>query len=528
MFVSEAAAGSSDPGSEGTAGPETGGLEAGGPEGVAGTQSEGGLAGLPLERLEHEIVQLAAHVNAGMARWLELVAEFDRREGWGSWTGCRSTAEWVAWRCALEPRAAREHVRVARRLTELPATRSALADGSLSYSKARALTRAVTPASEEELLELAEHATAAQLERVCSALRRVSAAEAGRARENRFLAWFWEDDGSLSIHGSLPPEDGAALLAALEAARARLWGTEPSPDEPHDPQGCGSAEPHEGPCERGSAEPPEDSCEGGSAGPPEHPCVIGSAEPLEPRRVTNADALVEMAAASVGPLGEPRSRHQGGRGDEERPGGEEGRPGPRTELIVHVDAATLVADGDGRCHIEHGQAISPETARRLGCDAALVSVPERAGEPLSVGRRSRTVPAAINRALRSRDGTCCCPGCESRHGLDAHHVRHWAHGGETSLDNLVRLCRRHHRLLHEGGFSVEPAAGEPAEGEGTGGELRFRDRHGHVIPESPGLPAGSRHQLARTYGWPRSAPWPGSGERLDLHYALSILDRRAV
>src|SRR5919106_6692352 len=97
----------------------------------------------PLEAIEREIKELAAHIYAATGRWLSLVAEFDRREGWAQW-GCSSCAHWVSWRCGIEPGAAREHVRVARRLEELPATRAALAEGRLSYSKVRALTRVGT------------------------------------------------------------------------------------------------------------------------------------------------------------------------------------------------------------------------------------------------------------------------------------------------------------------------------------------------------------------------------------------------
>src|SRR5215213_2193231 len=94
----------------------------------------------PLARLEREITELASHIHAATCRWLGLVAEFDRRGGWGAWA-CRSCAEWISWRCSISPGAAREHVRVARRLEELPLIRSAFGEGRLSYSKVRALTR---------------------------------------------------------------------------------------------------------------------------------------------------------------------------------------------------------------------------------------------------------------------------------------------------------------------------------------------------------------------------------------------------
>jgi hypothetical protein len=123
---------------------------------------------IAIDRLGREITELASHIHAATCRWLGLVAEFDRRRGWGQ-AGCKSCAHWISWRCAIAPSAAREHVRVAHRLEELPQIRAAFAAGRLSYSKVRALTRVENVAREEILLRLAEHATAAQLERMLRA-----------------------------------------------------------------------------------------------------------------------------------------------------------------------------------------------------------------------------------------------------------------------------------------------------------------------------------------------------------------------
>lgn len=129
--------------------------------------------------------------------------------------------------------------------------------------------------------------------------------------------------------------------------------------------------------------------------------------------------------------------------------------GERQQIIIHVDAATLVDHEAGRCEIEDGPAIAVETARRLACDASRITVIEdEAGQPLDIGRRSRTVPTALGRALRLRDRGCRFPGCCSKRFVDAHHIRHWASGGETKLTNLVLLCRFHHRLVHEGQVDV--------------------------------------------------------------------------
>ena len=103
--------------------------------------------------------------------------------------------------------------------------------------------------------------------------------------------------------------------------------------------------------------------------------------------------------------------------------------------------------------------VCAETARRIACDAGKVRITHRSGQILSVGRKTRTIPPPIRRALEFRDQGCRFPGCTSKH-CDAHHIVHWADSGETKLSNLVLLCRRHHRRLHEGGFSVSSAARE--------------------------------------------------------------------
>ena len=148
------------------------------------------------------------------------LAEFDLRLGWRAWGGC---SRWLAWRCGLDSRTARERVRVARALGGLPLIRAAFGRGELSYAKVRALTRVSAPANEDELLELAGELTAGQLERALSAARRVDDMAACRVQEAERLSWTWAQDGSLVFSGRLAPEDGALFLKALEVARERLW-----------------------------------------------------------------------------------------------------------------------------------------------------------------------------------------------------------------------------------------------------------------------------------------------------------------
>jgi hypothetical protein len=191
-------------------------------------------------------------------------------------------------------------------------------------------------------------------------------------------------------------------------------------------------------------------------------------------------------------------------------------------VVVHVDAAALTSDGQGRCELDDGPVIAPETARRLGCDAELVAQIERDGLPLTVGRARRTVPAGLRRLLEARDETTCCfPGCERRRHLQAHHRRHWAHGGETSLDNLVLLCFHHHRLVHEGGYTIE---NDPA-----GSGLRFRNRKGVVCETRPPRPPpgstealiAANHRLGLEIG-PRTNRH-GCGDPLHLDYVIPVL-----
>ena len=126
-----------------------------------------------------------------------------------------------------------------------------------------------------------------------------------------------------------------------------------------------------------------------------------------------------------------------------------------------------------------------ETVRRLTCDAALITaVEDSAGKVLNVGRKTRAIPPSIRRALSIRDQGCRVPGCcESRY-VDAHHVQHWCDGGETSLDNLVLLCRHHHRLLHQGAFRIERTSGRQGSARISRIEFIFRRPDGQEIRRS--------------------------------------------
>jgi hypothetical protein len=386
-----------------------------------------------IDDLADQISALYSDITSATARWLMLLAEFDEREGDAS-LGAKSTAHYISWRCGISLGPAREYVRVARRLHDLPEIMGAFRRGELSYSKVRALTRVEGDPDEDELLGLARAVSASQLERLISAYRSTLTVETDEARAyaERSVTWSWDEDGCLVLRGRLPAAQGAVLVAALEAAR----------DEP---------------------------------GPP--PKDVSAETSRTPVAARNADALVAVAETSVTSTA-PSSADL-------------------YQVMVHVDATTLPLDteDDGRCELEAGPQIPRETARRLACDASLIRVIERDGKPLSIGRKTRTIPPALRRALRSRDGGCMFPGCTTTQHVDAHHIDHWVDGGKTDISNLVNLCRHHHRLVHEGGFSIRR----------RGHELVFMNPSGDALPRVPVRPRGDCDAV-RTVGAFQSNP----------------------
>ena len=237
--------------------------------------------------------------------------------------------------------------------------------------------------------------------------------------------------------------------------------------------------------------------------------VKWDAEDRRPQAARRADALAAVAETYL--QNEPQSTSTA----------------DRFQVMVHVDAETLQHRVDGRCHIEDGPTIAVETVRRLTCDASLVRITENGkGEPLDVGRKTRAIPPAIRRALHARDEGCCFPGCTFRRFVDAHHVEHWADGGETKLSNLVTLCRAHHRLVHEGEVAVEARAG--------GGWL-FRRPDGREFdtprrqppPPHDGLALRRAHTAQGLHIDPTTAATRWRGERMDYHLAIGILCHRA-
>jgi hypothetical protein len=350
---------------------------------------------LSIQELETQITELTGHLNAANYRWLKLIAEFDRRNGW-SGAGTQSCAHWLNWKCSIGLGAAREKLRVAHAIEKLPKVAAAMAKGQLSYSKVRELTRVASAATEDYFLNIALHGTAHHVEKVVRYFRRAKEAEElsreAQQQANRSVTYQWDDDGSLILKAHLTAEAGALLLQALNAAMEEI--------------------------------------------PSEIPAGTPTVKSTPSAR--RADALGLVAESFL--------KH----GIEEMTGGE------RHQIVVHVDADTLRERTAGRCEIEGGSSLAAETARRVACDCSIVTMIENdKGEPLNVGRKTRSIPPALRRALNARDQGCRFPGCCNKRYVDGHHVEHWANGGETKLSNLVTLCRFHHRLVHEGPIQIQ-------------------------------------------------------------------------
>jgi hypothetical protein len=174
-----------------------------------------------IDQLGDEIAEVAGHLNAGAHRLLSLIRAFDACGGWAA-HGALSCAHWLSWRIGDGAGAAREKVRVARCLGDLPAIDGAFRNGELSFSQVRAMTRVATPENEARVLEMARSATAAQLEKLLRRYRNVVRPEGGAAQQDRYVRSIDTDDGMVRIEAKLMREEAAVVCKSIEAARAIL------------------------------------------------------------------------------------------------------------------------------------------------------------------------------------------------------------------------------------------------------------------------------------------------------------------
>ena len=482
-----------------------------------------------IDDLEEEIISLSKHMNQDEYRFLVMVREFDIRQGWRAYQ-FNNCAEWLNMKCGISPGTAREKVRVALALLDLPQCSEGFAKGELSYSKVRAMTRAANVFNEETLVDYALKATAHQVEEHCRRLRnadrRQSTPDARRAWQARSLKRTCHPDGMMSIYVELPREQGELVMKALEMAMAAAAGD--TADEAYQMYAAADV--------AGQGDKVNDKvgdAVGHTGNTADQAIKAGQLHAAGKARVKAGDAVsqtgdtayqaikagqlhaagkagdaaghtgntayqankagqahaAEKAAVDKAGQADGSSQTQAeyqqsnaffarqadalvavARGYLSGNGGEKQAKSDNYQVVVHVDAAALQDKG--------GKSDLPvESVRRIACDADLVAVTRDAkGNLLNLGRKHRVVSPQLKRALLARDKCCTYPSCSHEQFLEAHHVMHWADGGETSLDNTRLICNRHHRLLHEGGFTIH---------KNFAGEWYFKTAEGKVLPEAP-------------------------------------------
>ncbi len=407
------------------------------------------------EAAEEELATLSSHLDAATYRQLVLIRQLDESGHWAN-AGATTCAAWLSWRIGMNENAARERLRIAHALRELPKVADAMRLGTLSYSKVRAIVRVATPKMEDRLLEYARYTTASQLERICRGVRQQQlldteedesldeAEQLRRAFEARDLHLRARGDGTVQVVVTLMPDEAQRVFTAVETMRDAMR------------EECPSLPPTYADAfvrlvdvgfEEATVELANDSAES-SIATDDHAAddsaessiaTDHAAEHSAESRNATADQVANDSAESNRTA---RRRKKVSGGDTQR---------VLIQLAPHLLSDGLVAN------LDDGTWIAPETWRRVACDCALDLVKvDEAGAVLDVGRRTRTIPPALTRALDVRDaGRCRFPGCNHRRFLDRHHVEHWSRNGETKLDNLLTLCSTHHRLVHEGGWTVE-------------------------------------------------------------------------
>jgi hypothetical protein len=503
--------------------------------------------------VEHLVRVGAAELAALTARWLKLVGELVVRD---LWAGFASPGQWLSYAVGAGSSTAREYVRVALRLRELPAIRARFEAGTLSYSKVRALTRAAVPELEEMLLMWADSATAATIERVISSWR--TCADAGPAKAVAERSWtrVQRDEDTVEFRLRMPTADALAVQEAVD----RLVEFADHDRDGHDADDGD----HDGDIEGGGGGDRGDGDGGGGEkGLADGDVVVvplaRQREPLTARRL---DAAVQalVAAATCGPAdttglsrhllvvhvaaddlaaatratdepaadgctaADPPATAWAARGDTapatdpaptpaasaEAHGtaasvtvlDSHGAPPPATGHVARsprLTAASAEAPRRGRVPVVTGRgrqaSLSPSALARLSCDATFQALlTGTAGAPLDVGRRVRDATARQRRALHLRDRHCRFPGCRATRHLHAHHVVPWTDGGPTDLANLLTLCSHHHRLVHDAGWRL--AAVDPATGRW---HFHPPDDHslGAPLPPARPLPGASAETARR-------------------------------
>ena len=372
------------------------------------------LDNLSTHALAADLIDIRSAVDRLEAEFLRRLHRFHRAHG-AQADGAVTTVSWLRHRCAMTVRAAASRVRLARTLGELPATLDSARAGRASLGNVTMIAHLAEDVGVEQVAPFETILVGAAETLEPGAMRTLTQATRLRLDPDGVLAadnhaherrWFECDQtygGVFVLRGELDAEGGALVKTAIDALS--------------------------------------------------HGMRRGKTRSGSQRR---ADALVDLAATQLR-CGDHRDVH-----------------GQRPHLTVTVSADALRSGADAPpAELRLVGPIHPETARRLACDAvrtvvtvappaaaSALAVASTPALPLSVGRATRTIPAHLRTALRFRDQGCRFPGCDRPPAwTDGHHIIHWADGGATELENLVSLCRPHHRAVHEQRWRIHIADG---------------------------------------------------------------------
>jgi hypothetical protein len=369
---------------------------------------------------------------------------------------------------------------VAKALRDLPLIDAAFAEGVLSYTKVRAMTRIATTANESFLLQIAEYGTAQQLEHLVRKFRSLKQQELDRSKETNdrqipTCDWFEDDQDMVTFKIKLPAEDALNVIHAIDRIADQLYEPEPVPEKKTETDKNVSAETF---FEPGFTH-----------------------ESFNQQGFENEEKATqsECRARAFALLAEQTSAGN--------------------ELLLHLQANPENIDykinGGPAGYSDNNLSVSPKTLRRMTCDCKVTPAFEDSnGHILDIGRKSRVIPTKLSRVIKQRDQGCRFPGCCQTKWTDIHHIQHWIDGGETTLDNLVTLCRKHHTQLHQGKYRIHRCR-QKGQGINT---LSFINSTNEVIPVS--FHQSSKSSLPITTK-PVMSKW--QGDDLDIDYALQVL-----
>ncbi len=412
------------------------------------------------DALEERARELAGEISAAEANLAAVLAEVERRGLHSDWE-CRDVVRFAGWHLQYAPGRARGLVEVGRAMETLPVVAEAVADGTLSFDKAKSIVRVAAPETERALVDMALHATTAQTQRICGKWGKVAQRENAEpnaetpSRQLPELLVVTDDDG-IELRIRFDHVHGQLVLASIDAeAKAirneRKASAAVDPTRVNDPNGVPACDEDRTVdkltvaewralgllrlAERSASEQPEglqasgfdttvvvhvgiDTLYGPDLPDPE----LADPELADPELADPELADPELADPAGSTVDDRSEQHR------------------QRDEMAELEPA--------------GVKLRRDIARWLACDTGLLTVIEdRDGNPLHLGKRKSSVPPAIRKAVMSRYRTCAWPGCTAT-AVQMHHTHHRADGGHDDVESIVPECLEHHQLIHTHGIWI--------------------------------------------------------------------------